>query len=65
MSGPKIVAEIGCNHKGDLALAREMVETAAIFAKVDYVKFQKRTNRELLTSKNTARLTQCHRTVTA
>ena len=50
MSGPKIVAEIGCNHKGDLALARAMVETAAIFAKVDYVKFQKRTNRELLTS---------------
>ncbi len=47
---PLIVAEIGCNHKGDVAVAREMIEIAANFAEVDYVKFQKRTNRELLTA---------------
>jgi len=45
---PKVVAEIGCNHKGDMDIAREMISTAAVFCKVDYVKFQKRTNRELL-----------------
>ena len=46
---PKIIAEVGCNHKGDLAIAKEMISTAAIFCKADVVKFQKRNNRELLT----------------
>ena len=46
---PKVVAEIGCNHKGDLDIAMELISTAAIFCKADYVKFQKRNNRELLT----------------
>ena len=52
MSGPThplIVAEIGCNHAGDMKVAREMIESAARFAKADFVKFQKRCNRELLT----------------
>lgn len=46
---PKIVAEIGCNHKGSMDVAKEMISTAAIFCKADYVKFQKRNNKELLT----------------
>jgi N-acetylneuraminate synthase len=46
---PKIIAEIGCNHKGDMDIAREMIMTAAMFCKVDVIKFQKRTPRELLT----------------
>jgi N-acetylneuraminate synthase len=50
MNGPTIVAEIGCNHQGDLEIAKEMVQTAATFCKVDYVKFQKRCVKELLTS---------------
>lgn len=45
---PKVIAEIGCNHKGDMEIAKEMIFTAAIFCKADYVKFQKRCNRELL-----------------
>lgn len=45
----KVIAEIGCNHKGDLELAKEMIMVAKTFCKVDVVKFQKRTNRELLT----------------
>lgn len=49
MKVPKIVAEIGCNHKGDMAIAKEMIMTAATYCKVDVVKFQKRCNRELLT----------------
>lgn len=48
MKLPKIVAEIGCNHKGDMEIALEMIGVAATFAKCDYVKFQKRSNRELL-----------------
>lgn len=47
---PKVVAEIGCNHKGDMEIAREMIMQAALFCKVDVVKFQKRCNRELLTT---------------
>ena len=47
---PKVVAEIGCNHKGDMDIAHEMIGIAATFAKCDYVKFQKRCNRELLSA---------------
>jgi N-acetylneuraminate synthase len=47
-AAPKVVAEIGCNHKGDMTIAKELIATAAIFCKADYVKFQKRNNKELL-----------------
>ena len=46
---PVVIAEIGCNHKGDFDIALEMIKTAKIFCQVDAVKFQKRNNRELLT----------------
>lgn len=49
MNAPKIIAEIGCNHKGDINIAKEMIMTAATYCKVDVVKFQKRCNKELLT----------------
>ena len=49
MLAPKIIAEIGCNHKGDMQIAKEMIETAATYCKVDVVKFQKRCIKELLT----------------
>ena len=45
---PRVIAEVGCNHKGDLALAKRMIETAAVDCGADVVKFQKRTPRELL-----------------
>ncbi|SDR69000.1 N-acetylneuraminate synthase family protein [Christiangramia echinicola] len=45
---PFVIAEIGCNHKGDIETAKEMIRVAKIFCKVDSVKFQKRTNKELL-----------------
>ena len=46
---PYIVAEIGCNHKGDLEIAKELIKVAKVFCNVDAVKFQKRNNKELLT----------------
>ena len=49
MKPAKIIAEVGCNHKGEMELARELIMMAATFCKVDVVKFQKRCNRELLT----------------
>lgn len=45
---PIVIAEIGCNHKGDLDIAKEMIITAKIFCKVDAVKFQKRSVKEVL-----------------
>ena len=45
---PKLIAEIGCNHKGDIAVAKELIKIAAQ-SSVDVVKFQKRNNKELLT----------------
>lgn len=46
---PKVIAEIGCNHKGDFEIAKEMIKIAKIFCNADVVKFQKRTPKELLT----------------
>jgi sialic acid synthase len=46
---PFVIAEIGCNHKGDMEIAKELIKIAKIFCNVDAVKFQKRNNRELLT----------------
>ncbi|MBN2980616.1 N-acetylneuraminate synthase family protein [Cohnella algarum] len=47
---PYVIAEIGCNHKGDLNIAKEMIKVAAHYCKVDAVKFQKRNPKELLSS---------------
>jgi sialic acid synthase len=46
---PKVIAEVGCNHKGEMDIARELIVNAAIFCKVDVIKFQKREPKELLT----------------
>lgn len=48
MKKPQIIAEVGCNHKGEMDIARELILTAALYGKADVVKFQKRCNRELL-----------------
>lgn len=45
---PRVIAEIGCNHKGDFAIAKEMLATAKLCG-AHAAKFQKRNNRELLT----------------
>jgi len=45
---PRIIAEIGCNHKGDMTIAKELIDLSK-FCGVDYAKFQKRTPKELLT----------------
>lgn len=44
----KVIAEIGCNHQGNFAFAEEMIRMAGQFSRVDVVKFQKRSTRELL-----------------
>ncbi len=45
---PKIIAEIGCNHKGEFEIAKELIQLAKS-CNADYAKFQKRNPKELLT----------------
>jgi len=45
---PKVIAEIGCNHKGEIEVAKELLSLAKE-AGADVGKFQKRTPKELLT----------------
>jgi len=44
-----IIAEIGCNHKGSMSIAKNMILVLANYCGVNIVKFQKRNNQELLT----------------
>ena len=46
---PRLIAEAGCNHKGEMEIAKELIKLAAVYCKADVIKFQKRCNRELLT----------------
>ncbi len=48
LEAPVVICEIGCNHKGDMKTALEMIRVASQFCNVDVIKFQKRTNSELL-----------------
>ena len=48
-SKPFIIAEAGCNHMGQMNIAKDLIETAAHFCKADAIKFQKRCPKELLT----------------
>lgn len=46
---PYVIAEAGCNHMGKMDIARDLINTAAVFCKADAIKFQKRCPKELLT----------------
>lgn len=46
---PFVIAEAGCNHMGQMEIAKELIITAATFCKADSIKFQKRCPKELLT----------------
>tara|TARA_E500000081_G_scaffold80051_2_gene81507 strand:+ start:1383 stop:2261 length:879 start_codon:yes stop_codon:yes gene_type:complete len=50
MVKPKIIAEIGCNHKGDIEIAKAMISTAKAYCNVDAVKFQKRDIKSFLST---------------
>ncbi|WP_349360295.1 N-acetylneuraminate synthase family protein [Stappia sp.] len=45
----KVIAEIGCNHKGDMDIAKKLIQVASNICGAHVAKFQKRHNRELLT----------------
>ena len=47
---PKVIAEIGCNHMGNFDIAIELIDLAKE-CNCDFAKFQKRTPKELLTTK--------------
>ena len=41
-SKPRVIAEIGCNHKGDIKIAKELLDLARQTGS-DVAKFQKKT----------------------
>ena len=45
-----LVAEIGCNHMGNMSTAKLLIDKAKA-CKADYVKFQKRDNKILFSKK--------------
>lgn len=45
---PRIISEIGCNHMGQMSIAKELIKMSKD-AGADVAKFQKRNNREFLT----------------
>ena len=47
-NAPKVIAEIGCNHKGEFQIAKDLILEAKSCG-THYAKFQKRTPIELLT----------------
>lgn len=49
LSRPKVIAEIGCNHMGELSIAKDLIQCARDCG-ASVAKFQKRTPRELLSN---------------
>ncbi|MGL5955648.1 MAG: N-acetylneuraminate synthase family protein [Brevinema sp.] len=47
---PILIAEIGCNHMGNMDIAKALIKSAVIDCAVSYVKFQKRTPIEMLSN---------------
>ena len=48
MKTPTLIAEIGCNHMGEIDTAYQFIDVLSDFCGVTHLKFQKRCNRELL-----------------
>ena len=42
---PFLIAEIGCNHKGEMSIAKDMIGVAKEFCKVSVVNFKRETQR--------------------
>lgn len=47
----KVIAEVGCNHLGDMNIAKNYIKASKEICVADVVKFQKRNVRELLSEK--------------
>lgn len=48
---PILIAEVGCNHKGNIEIAKQFIIKAKAFCGLKYIKFQKRDPKTLLTEK--------------
>src|SRR5262245_48327656 len=48
LSKPLVIAEIGCNHRGEVQTAKDLITVAKVCG-ANIAKFQKRNPRELLT----------------
>lgn len=52
MEAYTLIAEVGCNHKGDLGIAKKSIDVATSFCEVRHIKFQKRSIREILSEED-------------
>ena len=41
---PFIIAEVGCNHMGQMEIAHELIEVAAHFCKADAIRSEEHTS---------------------
>lgn len=48
MNNCTLIAEVGCNHMGDMETAKRFIDLAHEFCKIRHIKFQKRSPKELL-----------------
>ena len=48
---PILIAEVGCNHKGNIKIAKQFIDVAQKFCNLDFIKFQKRHPKSLLNKK--------------
>ena len=49
---PILIAEVGCNHKGKIDIAKKFIHIASNFCGIKFIKFQKRDPKTLLSTKN-------------
>ena len=42
MENPVLIAEAGCNHMGQIDIAKTMIDSASVFCEISHIKFQKR-----------------------
>ena len=60
---PILIAEVGCNHKGDLNIAKKFIEVGKNFCDLKYIKIQKEIQNLSLQKKNIINLIQFKKTL--
>ena len=49
---PILIAEVGCNHKGKIDIAKKFINIASNFCGIRFIKFQKRDPKHFCLTKN-------------
>ena len=49
---PILIAEVGCNHKGKIDIAKKFINVASNFCGIKFIKFQKEIQKHFCLTKN-------------